>query len=47
MTCKSCTHAQSRPSIRAGEVVLWCARYLTVPQRVCGDFERYPGAEND
>jgi hypothetical protein len=45
MTCQSCTHSESRPSMRAGAVVLWCALHKRLAERACGDWCRYPGAE--
>ncbi len=31
----------------AGGVVVWCALHRTVPARVCGDWEREPGSDDE
>jgi len=43
MTCRTCTHATQRAT--GGTLVLWCARWRTVPSRVCGEYQREPGSD--
>lgn len=45
--CRHCKHAEGRASMLAGGVVVWCALHRTVPTRVCGDWEREPGADDE
>ncbi len=45
--CRHCKHAEGRASMLAGKVIVWCALHRTVPVRVCGDWEREPGADDD
>ena len=45
--CRHCTHSEARPSMLAGGVVLWCARWRTIAASACGDWEREPGSDDE
>lgn len=45
--CSHCRHSEGRASMLAGGYVIWCALHRTVPVRVCGDWEREAGADDE
>lgn len=47
MTCRTCRHAVSRPSVLAHGWVLWCSLHSTLAVRLCGSYEREPGADDE
>lgn len=45
--CRHCRHSEGRASMLAGRFVIWCVRHQTVPVRVCGDYSREPGSDDE
>lgn len=45
MTCRACTHSIGRAGDWSLPPVLWCTRHRTAAVRVCGDWQREPGAD--
>lgn len=47
MTCRACQHSVGRAADWSLPPFLWCVRHRTAAARVCSDFVREPGSDDE
>jgi len=47
MTCAHCKHSEGRGSTISSGTIIWCRLYRTIPTRVCADWCREPGVDDE